>query len=518
MSARGIVAAGHPATAEAARLILREGGNAFDAALAALCAACVCEPVLASLGGGGFLLADDGRRSQVYDFFTHTPKRRRQAAEVDFYPIVADFGGTHQEFHIGMGSIATPGVVRGLFRIHADLASMPLKELIQPAVELARQGVVFNAFQSYIFQVVSPIYTCHPDTLATYASPGRPERLVAEGERLRQPLLADSLEILAHEGERLFHEGEMGRALVENCRQGGGHLTLEDLTGYRVLERRPLQVDYHGVRIRTNPPPSSGGILIGFALRLLEELKSESHAWHSGERLCGLAAVMDQTNRARLENALEDMPETEQAARLLDPALLELYRRRVRGVPAAQRGTTHISVLDRRGRGASLTVSNGEGAGYLIPGTGIVMNNMLGEEDINPHGFNRWPRDRRMSSMMSPTLAHWPDGRTVVTGSGGSNRIRTALLQLLVNLIDHGQALEQAVCSPRIHFERGFLNAEPGFGRSALQALFEAYPEHCLWEDLNLFFGGTHSVAGNAAGDAFEGAGDPRRGGACLTA
>ena len=146
MTSKGAIAAGHPETARAAAAILAEGGNAFDAVLAGLCAACVAEPVLISLGGGGFLLARRaGGEAVLYDFFAQTPKVRRAEAEVDFFPIVADFGTAQQEFHIGMGSIAVPGTVKGLFRVHRDLGSMPMARIVEPAAALARAEVMPKA-------------------------------------------------------------------------------------------------------------------------------------------------------------------------------------------------------------------------------------------------------------------------------------------------------------------------------------------------------------------------------------
>ena len=161
MKSLGAVACGHPETAKAAETILREGGNAFDAIIAAFLTSCVVEPVLASLGGGGFLLAhtDDGHRDIVYDFFAQTPLVPLAKDELDFYPIHADFGTTTQEFHIGLASIATPGAIKGVFRIHEDLGSMPMKELVQPAIEVARHGVEMSQFQAYILNIIAPILT-----------------------------------------------------------------------------------------------------------------------------------------------------------------------------------------------------------------------------------------------------------------------------------------------------------------------------------------------------------------------
>ena len=191
--------------------------------------------------------------------------------------------------------------------------------------------------------------------------------------------------------------------------------------------------------------------------------------------------------------------------------LMEDYRASVAGHPVNHRGTTHISAIDSQPAiCASLTLSNGEGSGQVLPGTGIMLNNMLGEEDLNPEGFNRWPCDVRVSSMMAPTLAE--DARHLIAiGSGGSNRLRTAILQTLCNLIDFGMTPEQAVEAPRIHFERNRLDIEPGFDEAAINHLITDYPENHQWSSHNLFFGGTHTVCWD--GHRFTGAGDPRRGG-----
>lgn len=518
MNNKGIVAAGHQKTAEAAALVLEEGGNAFDAALAALWAACVVEPVLASLGGGGFLLARDARRPRtvLYDFFVQTPLRRKPVDQVDFYPIAADFGITQQEFHIGMGAIATPGLIKGLFEIHRDLGSLPMTRLVEPAVHLARDGVRMNGLQSYIFELVAAIYVNSPVAREIYSSRQQPERLIREGELLRQPQLADTLEILALEGDRLFYEGEMGRLLATDCVAGGGYLAMEDLLAYRVEKRRPLELDYHDARLLTNPPPSCGGILIAFALKLLEELAKPMPNFGTAFYLDLLAQVMEQTNKARVESRIQDMAVETQAETLLHPEYVRRYRREVLNRPSAPRGTTHVSVIDGQGSAASLSVSNGEGTGYMIPGTGIMMNNMLGEEDVNPYGFHRWPTNQRITSMMAPSLLFDNRQGIVATGSGGSNRIRSAILQVLLNLVDFGMGPQQAVYNPRIHFEGGVLNVEAGFDAGEIGNLQKRYPGARIWDNLNLFFGGAHTVAFNSTTARCEGAGDPRRGGACM--
>lgn len=511
----GVVAAGHPRTAQVARLILDEGGNAFDAALAALAAACVTEPVLASLAGGGFLLAhsSDGRNT-LYDFFAQTPLSAEEHEEVDFFPIVADFGPVQQEFHIGVGSIATPGVVKGIFEVHRDLGSMPLAAILEPAIAMAREGEVLNAFQSRLLEIVAPIYESNPAAHALYASPTTPGYLAREGDRIRTPELADTLEALSREGDSLFYHGEIAQRLVDACKERGGLLRSADLAGYRVARRKPLAIRYGNARILSNPPPSVGGLLICFGLRLLKELNLSAHAFGSEQHLCRLIEVMASTQQARLAQGIDhDTGENERAREMLEDSVLAPYRDSLRNRLWNSRGTTQISVIDGSGDVASLTVSNGEGSGYVIPGTGVMTNNMLGEADLHPHGFHNWTPGRRIVSMMAPSVVLWDEGRVVGTGSGGSNRIRTAILQVLCNLLDFEMDVEQAVSAPRIHFEDELLNVEGGFAAETVAALRRHYPRHKIWPDRHLFFGGAHTVMRDAASGVLQGSGDPRRGG-----
>jgi gamma-glutamyltranspeptidase/glutathione hydrolase len=494
--------------------ILREGGNAFDAVLAGACAACVTEPVLTSIGGGGFLLAGPAEGPpRVYDFFVHTPRKRPEREKVEIRPVYADFGTTRQEFHIGLGTCATPGFIKGLDAVHRDLATMPLREIVAPAVALAREGVVLNDFQAYVFNVVSSIYTATPGARRVYGSPGDDGRLLGAGETMIQPELADLLEVIGIEGQDLFYRGEVSRAIDELCRETGC-LTREDLESYEVRRRAPLTVDYRGARVWLNPPPASGGILIAFALTLLGGTDFAGAPFGSPTHLELMALVMERTNQARVDAISGGVPGESLADALLDASLLERYRDEVRNRARALRGTTHLNVMDDRGNVATLSVSNGEGSGHVVPGTGFMLNNMLGEEDLSPGGLHGWTPDERMTSMMAPTLVRFTDGGLIATGSGGSNRIRTAILQVLVNLVDHGMRVEEAVSAPRLFFERGLLSVETGFGDDAVEALCRSYPKHELWDELNLFFGGVHTVASRGGG--FDGAGDPRRSGVSI--
>ncbi len=509
------VAAGHDLVADTVRDVLQAGGNAFDGAVAAAAMACAAEPVLASLGGGGFMLAHpaDGAR-RIYDFFVQTPVRRPEETDsYDFYPVDVHFGTEVQEFHIGWGTAAVPGTVAGLFDIHRDLGRIPLAELFSPAVRAAKEGVRVNDAQASFFEIVEPIFVATEAIRAIFGSRREKGRVVRSGENLRQSEFANFLEILAIEGPALFYRGEVAAALLNEMAHRGA-LTAEDLAAYRVELRTPLSMSFLGTRVETNPPPSSGGLLVAFGLTLLENRPLHSLDQCGAAHAARIASVLAATSEARVEslaNADRDQRPEEESA-MLNPGFLETWRHRVESRISARNGTTHVSIADREGNIAALSLSNGSGSGCIIPGTGIAINNMLGEADLNPTGFHSWPRNRRLTSMMAPTVVRWPDGRVAAIGSGGSNRIRSAILQVLVNLVAHDMPAEAAVSAPRLHVEGERLSVEAGFEQEELGAVLVAWPDHRVWDRTSMFFGGAHTVlVGAGRGEAF---GDFRRNGA----
>ncbi len=512
----GAAASGHKETSKAAKILLQEGGNAFDAALGAMCAACVCEPMLASLGGGGFLLAQTANgTSQVFDFFTKTPSATN--GELDFYPIQADFGTATQEFHIGLGSIAVPGVVAGMFAVHQAHCRLPLGKIIEPAVYLAREGVRINRLQNYLNEILQSIIAASSAATALAAPMFSPGRLAEIGEFISNVDLADTLETLASEGQDWFYQGEPGQKLVRDCTEKGGLITQPDLDDYEVIQRKPVSIKSRGATIITNSPPSPGGCLVAFAISLLDEGRFIGKEWGSPEHAMELARVMQASSMVRRERGMTTGLDNETAEQILQEENLEKWRETLRTGGLVTRGTTHMSVADADGNLASLTLSNGEGSGYVLPGTGIMLNNMLGEEDLNPDGFHRFPPGQRLASMMTPTIVNLPDGAQIALGSGGSNRIRSAILQVLVNVLDYDMGLEAAVTAPRLHLEGNHMSLENGFSEAAVQSLQDSWPDTELWPGTNLFFGGVHAVERLASGE-FTAAGDPRRGGATALA
>ncbi len=506
---KGVVAAGHKESAEAAAEVLREGGNAFDAAIAGMVTATVPEFVFSSIGGGGFLMARpaNSKHAILYDFFAQTPLVKRPEDELEFYGIHADFGPATQEFHIGAGSAAVPGLVQGLYAIHGDLGSFPMTRLVEPAILAAREGVHVSKLHAYLYTIVSPILTASQSVRDIFAPDGK---LLAEGDIYKNAEVSDTLDCLAREGPRLFTEGEVGQAIAMQSCELGGHLSLADLKRYNVKRRSPLALGYRGHEFLLNPAPAASGSLIAFGLRLLEKLLPEGGAPDP----VLLARVMEETNSVRKArgSALDEIVHDETIA---------AHLKSIAAHTPSTRGTTHISVIDAQGNAASGTITNGEGNGHMVKGCGFMLNNMLGEEDLNPDGFHLWAPDTRLSTMMAPTITSSPDGILTALGSGGSNRIRTAILQVAINLIDRDMGLDEAVNASRLHMERGgtlsFEEApwDIAFNDDERTSLLEAYPQAHGWPEANLFFGGVHAVRRSGDG-RFVGAGDPRREGVAI--
>ncbi len=499
------VASGHPLVTEAASSVLSEGGNAFDAVVAAGFAAAVVEPALSSLGGGGFLLARpaDGREI-LYDFFVDTPGRglSESTREPHFFPVTVEFPGSSQVFNIGPGSVAVPGNLKGFIHVHSKLGRMGLSEIVSHAAEYAREGVVLNSHQAYFISLLEPIMLFSRQGRRIFLRNGR---YLAEGQILKNPDLADFLDEIGRTKGRVideFYKGSIAEDIVSDMAQGGGLVTAQDLEAYRVREREPLRTGFCGYELVTNPPPSFGGFYIVLTLDLLEMLDISGRcSWGDKIHLCLLARAMQQVEDYRKGLGF----------RLERPESTWFHKAEQAIRPCFSRGTTHVSVCDREGNMASMTTSNGEGSGCFVPGTGIMLNNMMGEDDLHPEGFHSSPPGIRVGSMMSPSIIK-RDGRPVlVLGSGGSKRIRTAMVQVIANTLCFGLPAGEAVERPRLHWDGEILQVEPGFGDDALRGVAREFPVN-VWQEIDVYFGGVHMV------DPVNGraAGDPRRGGAAV--
>jgi gamma-glutamyltranspeptidase/glutathione hydrolase len=489
----GVVAAGHPLSAEAGAVVLRSGGNAVDAALGAMLASCVCEPLLTGLGAGGYMLVarPDGV-PVLLDFFVEAPGRGADpAARGELVPVEVSFGDAIQVFNIGAASVGSYGVAAGICEASARFGTLPLADLVGPAATLARDGVELNRQQAYIAEILAGIVTSTPESRALFAPD---DTLLRAGERIYQPELADTLEQLAAEGADPFYTGAIGAAISDWVCERGGMLTRADLGAYRVIDREPIRLPYRDREVLTNPPPSAGGILIARALLMLG-------AQPGPPSVEQIVAAMQRTQEDRTPEFLAGLGDPGFAQRFLSPG-------------GRLGSTTHIAVLDSDGWACSVTCSNGSASGVIVPGTGLHLNNMLGEQDLNPLGFHRYPPGRRLPSMMAPTIVLQTGAPRLVLGSAGSNRIRSAILQTIIRVIDDGLTAPDAVIAPRMHFEDGVVYHEPGVEVGGLE---RAGARLAAFRAPNLFFGGVQAVE-RAPDGTLRGGGDPRRGGAAVVA
>jgi gamma-glutamyltranspeptidase / glutathione hydrolase len=514
----GAIAAGHPLTAQAGARVLEDGGNAVDACVAAAFVSWVTESPLTGPGAGGFMLVHRARdrSDRLLDFFVAVPGRglaSEAGGEMEAVEVAFD-AETLQTFRVGAAACGVPGTVAGLAEAHRLYGRLPWPELLAPAVELARAGVELSESQALLHTMLDPVLRWSAEARRIYGEKSG----LASGELVPMTDLAQTLDRLASEGAATFYAGELAQELSACVLAQGGRITTQDLAGYRVVRRRPVRAAYRGHDFVSNPPPSSGGLLIAFALRVLERLRPlEAPGTAAG--IVTLAEVMREATRARAGGFAAELHRGGLARRLLSESRVrdalararEATRERARE-PVGAPSTTHISVVDAAGNAASLSSSTGCGSGVVLPGTGIHLNNMLGEEDLNPSGARSTP-GRRLTSMMAPSIVLREGRPRLVVGSAGSVRLRAAILQIVVNVVDHGLSAEDALSAPRVHLDDGRLHLEGGIGPEVAAELEDRGYPVTRWRSRNPYFGGASAVAWRDDG-RLEAAGDPRRGGA----
>jgi gamma-glutamyltranspeptidase / glutathione hydrolase len=503
---KGVVAAGHPATAEAGAAVLRAGGNAVDAAVAAVLMSFVAESPLTGPGAGGFMLLHtaDGD-DHLLDFFVAAPgKGLSGVVPAALEPIDVHFSKEAvQVFNIGPSSCGVYGTTLGLTQVLERFGSASLADLTEGPARTAREGAEITPIGALLLEILGPILTSRPEGRAIYAPEGR---LLRTGECIRLPELGDLLERLGAEGPGFLYRGDTARTIAQYVMDRGGLLSEEDLATYEVVERKPARATYKGRDILTNPPPSSGGILIAYSLDLLSRLG----------RPCDLrttAEVMDAANEARTEEFVSGLQSEGYLERFLHKEALESA---ASSIGSRLGSTTHLAVLDADGACVSVTCSNGSCSGVIVPGTGMHLNNMMGEQDLNPLGYHQHEPGRRIPSMMAPTVVLRDGMPEVALGSAGSNRIRSAILQTIIGVVDEGLSAQDAVDRPRIHFEGGTVEAEPGVDEEQLAALERDGWQVRRFSERSLYFGGAQAVARDPESGELSGGGDPRRGGVAV--
>lgn len=515
---RGAVAAGSPSAARIGLQTLQMGGNAVDAAVAAMLAACTAEPMLTGLAGAGVATMKIGGVTRVFDMFTDMPGRGRDPARPapELVPVNIDFGPTTQQFLVGPGSIAVPALGIGLVRLHQEYGRLPLDTIVEPAAALAEGGVEIRPGMARILELIWPICRRDPDLAARIGVDN--QRALRAGERYQNPDLARTLRRLGRQGAELLVSGDVADAMLRSAGPSS-LLTAEDLRAYRPMLREPLRYRFRDATVWVPGPPSVAGLLVLQALREIEDHGLvDSTGGPDQVRL--IAAAMARTEAARRGKLGEA---------LFTPGFVDGF---MTAIAADEEGeewlsapmpdtdlnghTTHISVADEDGNTIGITASLGEGAGIVADGTGITMNNLLGEADVNPPGISR-PPGHRLLTMCCPTIVEIDDGPTYTFGSGGSSRIRSAILHAIIYAAEHRRTPSELVLAPRLHFEDGQLNLElAGRPEGTLESTQAMFLDVRPFKNPDMFFGGLN-IVGQVGDGSFTGAADPRRSGTFRT-
>jgi gamma-glutamyltranspeptidase/glutathione hydrolase len=413
-------------------------------------ASTVGEPGLTSIAGGGFatMLHPDGS-SELLDFFTSVPGLHRVIAPPEPTTVTVTYPSAQQDFRVGPAAAAVPGMLSGLLELHRRHGTLPIATVVEPARRLATVGATIDSAQAYILELIDPIVR-HTESAARIYAPGG--RRLAEGDVLHDAELAEFLGTVAR-GEvtspvsPAFAEPLLGMS-AQGC-----PITAADLAAYRATWRPPLASRRHGWTLLTNPSPAYGGEII---TRAVNDIADYSYV-----------ALTESLSRATAE---------------------------VKGPLAATTGTTQISIVDANRFMVSMTTTNGAGGGVLIPGTGIHLNNMLGEDDLLPGGLDSVNAGERLRSMIAPTVLIAPDGTTTALGSGGSARIRSAIATVIVRLRDGAEALDTAIAGPRAHLEdSGVVQVEQGLSAESIVQLRNRF-EVNEWDRRDFYFGGVNAV------------------------
>ncbi|HEY7195832.1 MAG TPA: gamma-glutamyltransferase [Gaiellaceae bacterium] len=451
------VAAGHPATADAGAEILDEGGSAADAAVAACLASCVAETVMTGLLGGGHAIWWDAVRGQatLLDCFVAVPGLGAERREVELLELEVPFGTELVHYAVGIGSCAVPGVPAGLGALHERHGRLPWPRLVEPALRLARDGVVMPPAHASCLEMLAPVMTMREG--GRMYSPGG--RLLRAGDRLEQPGLVEALDTLAAEGPKSPYSGTIGSSLLALSEERGGLLTRADLDGYEARWSAPDESSYAGMRVLTRR---------------------------------GLAGLVEALGRLPL---LRDLSAAARA-RAVVAAL----------APRPGGGhTTNLAAADEDGNACVVTTSLGLGSGDWLPALDLHLNSMLGETDLLVGALEP---GERMGSMMAPSLVLDADGPVLAVGAAGGTRLRSALLQVLAGILDEGLPPQEAVDRPRLHPAGDLVHAEPGVEEEALAALEDDGNAVRRWPALHHYFGGVSAVGRDGL------ASDPRRSGA----
>ena len=500
------IAATSSLAADAGEEIARAGGNAVDAAHAALLVAINTEPGVCSLACGGYMtIWRPGGPPITLDGYVAAPGTGRTLhdAQRKSLDVTLEYGGGITTT-IGPDSVGVPGGVALFGEGSKQFGTLPWKELFTPAIDIVRRGFPLpQASYNYLIYSGKPIFGRSPDGYRALHNDH--DQLYPAGATIHIPHLADSLTQIARHGPEYFYTGDIGQAITQYVGASGGRLNQADMRDYEIINRPSLQIDATAPSgeqwsIATNPPPAVGGVVLAAMLKMMNQRHIEQWDSESVQYLLDVqrAALSYRTTHLDLSENIDT-----DARRLLDLA--------ARCAPSAvlESGSTcHTSAVDATGLACSLTVSSGYGAGDMPPDTGIWLNNCLGELELNKRGLDIGPPGTRLPSNMAPTVAHSERGTLLSIGSPGASRITTAILQVLVNHIYLGMPLNEAIARPRAHVE--FNDDEPIAACEPGLPVDELTMPSRTFDALSMFFGGVGAASWSPE-TGFSVAADPRR-------
>ncbi|MFD1911203.1 gamma-glutamyltransferase [Halodurantibacterium flavum] len=475
--ALGVVVTNAPLGSAAGNEMLAIGGNAIDAAVAAMLTLTVVEPMMVGIAGGGMthIRLADGRHVVVDALST-----AGQGARADMFETVSDSPPAYMETVgrrnlVGASAVAVPGNLRGWCMMQERYGKLPFADVIEPAIRAAERGFQVSAYLNGALHEHRDDLAADPEMARILLPDGAP---LPVGSRLRMPDYADSLRLIRSEGAAALHGGALGRALVDRLAQGDmpGHVTLDDLAAYQAVERGAIFGTYRGHTIVGPPPPASSGVHVVQMLNMLENHDIAGMGFGTPEALHLLAGVIrvgfEDRRAASGDPDFVDVP----VARFTDKAYARacLDRLGAAGAPLAppvpeSRDTTHLTVADRDGNvvASTHTINGLFGARIMVPGTGIIPNNYMFNYDPHPGQALSIAPGKRVPTSMAPMMVLRDDRPLYALGLPGGVRIFPSAMQAIVNLIDHRMTLQQAVEAPRIWTEGQHVELEPAYAPMA---------------------------------------------------
>jgi gamma-glutamyltranspeptidase/glutathione hydrolase len=501
-----MTAAGSTIAADAAGAVADVGGNAVDAALAACIVSMCTEPGIIAPAAGAFITVwEPGEDPITIDAYCEMPGRADpDRIGTGRHEVFMTYGGGMRT-NIGYSSVATPGAFAGFDIASKQYGAVPWAEILGPAIHQTRSGFPLPGVTArYWEHSHEAIFGWHPESYPIVHHPDGTVR--AQGEILAIPQLADSLELIARGGAEVFYTGEIGHAIADELHEHGGILSRVDMAAYEAVIRQPIRLHLRDWDIATNPAPAIGGAALAGLLMLMGD--GGLAGWNSEEisRLVDAQRAIFTYRGAHLESADEDVSAA--VAELLDAARLGAVGRLL-----GSGSTTHVSSVDSDGRACSVTASAGYGSGVMVPGTGIWLNNSLGELELHPKGFHGLEPGTRLMSNMAPTIARNEEGEVLAIGSAGADRITTAVGESLMNHLWLGMDLVESVAHPRVHAE--VFDGEPTVAYELnLPVEVDGPVRH--FPERSMYFGGVQAAAWSPA-DGLIGTADPRRSGDTAT-